>query len=104
MTDAIMWAQFNSSDRMTVKYEKERHLGEPAKNNLVRSCKMKKLERARDGVEAILKSQVNPAQPSPLLLRLVADRKLRRRELRRRARLVQEVSHFGKLDGLRRVF
>ena len=50
------------------------NLGEPAKYNFMRSGEMKKLERARDRVEAILKSKINPAQSSPLLFCLVADR------------------------------
>ena len=77
------------------------HLGEPTKYNFMWSGKMKQLERSRDWVEAILKSQVNPTQPFPLLLALVADRKIRWRELGWGARLVKEVSHLGKLDGLR---
>ena len=63
---------------------------------------MFQIDRATMGYDEllppVLEGEVEPAQPLPLLLGLVAQGQLGRRELGRGARLVEEVPHLRQLD------
>jgi len=75
-------------------------LGEPAEHDLVGSGEVEQLQRPGHRMKSVLEGQVDSAQPFPFLLCLVAHSKLRGGELSRCARFVQEMAHFGKLNGL----